>query len=129
MSEQIDKAVVNNNGQVSCNKSIVLSIISLATKEITGVASMDSRFTSKVKDKFCSNYFEGAKIKFVNKKKANIDVYINVYNNFNVAEIAYKVQENIKSSLKAMINLELGNINVHVIGVVFHNENKEEKVD
>lgn len=129
MSEQADRAMINNNGQVSCNKSIVLSIISLATKEITGVASMDTRFCSKVKDKFCTNYFEGARIKFVNKKKADIDVYINVYSNYNVAEIAYKVQENIKSSLKAMINLELGNINVHVVGVVFDNDIKEEKID
>ena len=68
MTEQIDGTIMNNNGQVSCNKSIVLSIVSLATKEITGVAGMDSRFTSKLRDKFSTNYFEGVKIKFTNIK-------------------------------------------------------------
>ncbi|MBQ8749116.1 MAG: Asp23/Gls24 family envelope stress response protein [Clostridia bacterium] len=99
------------------DKNILLSIISLATKEISGVARMDNRLRSRMKDKFCSNYFEGAKVSYNKKKKLEIDVYVVVYQNYNVAEISYKIQQNIKSSLQTMVE-DVGDVNVHVVGVV-----------
>ena len=103
------------------DKSILLSIISLATKEISGVASMDTRIISKIKDKLSSKYFEGAKISYNKKHKLVIDVYIVVYQNYNVAEIAYRVQQNIKSSLQTMVE-DFGKINVHVVGVAHEDD-------
>jgi uncharacterized alkaline shock family protein YloU len=49
----------------------------------------------------------------------NIDVYINVYFGYNVTEVAYRVQENIKNSLSGMIDIKIDKINVHVLGVEF----------
>ena len=111
-----------NDGLVYCNKNNILSIISLATKEITGVASMDNRVGSRFKDKLLSNYYDGAKIKFINENKIVVDVYINVYPNYNVPEITYKVQQNIKNSIGTMVNLCIDRINVHVVDVVFDKE-------
>ncbi len=123
MATQTDRN--SNDGLVYCNKSNILSIISLATKEITGVASMDNRFASKLKDKFSSNYYNGAKIKFVSDNKIIVDVYINVYPNYNVPEITYKIQQNIKNSIGTMVNLSIERINVHVVGVVFESEESQ----
>jgi len=103
------------------DRNILLSIISLATKEISGVASMDNRLRSRLKDKLSSNYFEGAKISYNKKKQLEIDVYVVVYQNYNVAEISYKIQQNIKNSLQSMIS-EIGKINVHVIGVAHEDD-------
>ena len=103
------------------DKNILLSIISLATKEISGVASMDNRLRSRIKDKLCSNYFEGARVTYNKKKKLQIDVYVVVYQNYNVAEISYKIQQNIKSSLETMVE-DVGNVNVHVVGVVHEDD-------
>ena len=103
------------------DKNILLSIISLATKEISGVAGMDNRLRSRIKDKLCSNYFEGAKVTYNKKKKLEIDVYVVVYQNYNVAEIAYKIQQNIKSSLETMVE-DVGAVNVHVVGVVHEDD-------
>ena len=33
-----------NKGKITCNKNILLSIINLATKEISGVASLKKKF-------------------------------------------------------------------------------------
>ncbi len=118
MTNQIEKN--SSDGVVFCNKNNILSIISLATKEITGVASMDDRFTSRIKDKLSSNYYNGAKIKFVADNKIVVDVYINVYQNYNVPEVTYKIQQNIKNSIGTMVNLSIEKINVHVVGVVFN---------
>ena len=104
------------------NKSILLSTISFATKEISGVASMDTRLRSRIKDKLSSRYFEGAKISYNKKHKLVIDVYIVVYQNYNVAEIAYRVQQNIKSSLQQSMVEDIGKINVHVVGVAHEDD-------
>ena len=86
---------------------------------------MDNRFASKLKDKFSSNYYNGAKIKFVSDNKIIVDVYINVYPNYNVPEITYKIQQNIKNSIGTMVNLSIERINVHVVGVVFESEESQ----
>ena len=118
MSSQTEKTPTD--GYVYCNKSNILSIISLATKEITGVAGMDDRIANKIKDKFMANYYNGVYIKFIKENKINVDVYIKVYPNYNVPEITYKIQQNIKNSIGTMVNYSIEKINVHVMDVVFH---------
>jgi len=125
MANQYKKWSLVKNNEIVCNKSILLSIISLATKEITGVADMDNRLYSRIKDKFCSNYFEGAKVKVLKDGKLIIDVYIKMYINYNVSEIACKVQENIRSSVNSMLGREIKSINVHVIDVILEDSIKE----
>ena len=49
----------------------------------------------------------------------NIDVYINVCFGYNVTEVAFRVQENIKNSLSGMIDIKINRINIHVLGVEF----------
>jgi uncharacterized alkaline shock family protein YloU len=120
-----NKVIIDNNGETVCNRSILLSIISLATKEISGVASMDNRLLSKVRRLFSHNYFEGVSIKYKDNSII-IDIYFNIFYNYNVSEIAYKVQENVRNEIKDMVNVKIDAINIHIVGVEF--ENKEENV-
>lgn len=105
-------------GNVTYGSNIVLSVINLATKEIAGVSSIVTKFGSFLKRWFSNNYYEGVKISY-NKDAMNIDVYINVCFGYNVTEVAYRVQENIKNSLSGMIDIKINRINVHVLGVEF----------
>lgn len=105
-------------GNVTYGSNIVLSVINLATKEIAGVSSIVTKFSSMLKRWFSNNYYEGVKVSY-NKDAMNIDVYINVCFGYNVTEIAYRVQENIKNSLSGMIDVKINRINVHVLGVEF----------
>ena len=105
-------------GNVTYGSNIVLSVINLATKEIAGVSSIVTKFSSMLKRWFSNNYYEGVKISY-NKNAMNIDVYINVYFGYNVTEVAFRVQENIKNSLSGMIDIKINRINVHVLGVEF----------
>lgn len=105
-------------GNVTYGSNIVLSVINLATKEIAGVSSIVTKFSSVLKRWFSNNYYEGVKITY-NKDAMNVDVYINVCYGYNVTEVAFRVQENIKNSLSGMIDIKINRINVHVLGVEF----------
>lgn len=109
-------------GNVTFNKNIILSVVNLAAKEISGVSSLVANFGSALKRWFgSSNYYEGVKLTN-NNGKFSVDVYINVYYGYNVSEISYRVQENIKNSLSSMIDVEIDKVNVHVLGVDFIKE-------
>lgn len=105
-------------GNVTYGSNIVLSVINLATKEIAGVSSIVTKFSSMLKRWFSNNYYEGVKVTY-NKNAMNVDVYINVCFGYNVTEVAFRVQENIKNSLSGMIDIKINCINVHVLGVEF----------
>lgn len=115
---------IQSNGKTTYNKNILLSIINLASKEVSGVASMCANFGgSWFARLFSNNYYEGVKITY-SPKGIVIDVYINVYANYAVNDVACRVQENIKSSIQTMADVETTEINVHVLGVQF-NDNKK----
>jgi len=116
----------NNNGRVSYNKNILLSIINLAAKEISGVASLCPNFGGSKLGKLINsnNYFEGVKLVY-HKDGLIVNVYINVYSNYNVADVACRVQENIKSGITSMTDIKPKEINIHVLGVEFYDNDKK----
>ena len=118
-----DKSYLNKpaKGVVTYNKDIVLSVINLAAKEIAGVSSLVANFGSVLTRWFSKNYYEGVKTSYINGNM-NVDIYMNVYYGYNVSEIAYRVQENIKNSLASMVEMKIDKINVHVLGVDFPTE-------
>lgn len=95
------------SGSVSYSKNVIVSIVSLATMEICGVACL--RGKKVVTD--------------ITGDKVAVDVYIDVKIGFSCADIAFKVQENIKRSIESMTNLKTGTINVNILGVSFDDAN------
>ena len=112
----------NDEGKVYCGKNIMLSIINLSAKEISGVASLCPDFASKFKRFFSSNYFEGVKVSYTRNRNVIIDIYLKVYIGYSVADVAYRVQENVKNGISNMISTKIDSINIHVLGVEFSRE-------
>ena len=108
---------LTNKGKVDIDRDILLSIINLATKEISGVESLTNAYLSWFKRTFTKPKSEGVNIKFDGNNVLKIDVYIRVYAGVSVPDIAFRVQENIKNSLGSMVGIKPGKINVHVYGV------------
>ena len=50
---------------------------------------------------------------------ARIDVFVNVKFGCSVKDVAFRVQENIKSSVESMTEYKVEAVNVHVVGVNF----------
>lgn len=114
----------NNKGKVSCNRDILLSIVSLATKEITGVSCLCANFGNGLKKLFSNNYTEGVKITEVGDAIC-VDIYINILFGYSVSDVAFRVQENVKNGLSAMVDIKIESINVHVLGVDFGHEGEK----
>ncbi len=105
-----------NKGKITLDRNILVSIINLAAKEINGVESVCNRHRPLIK-KLLNKYDDGVEIKFEKNGALTIDVYINIYIGFNVPDIAYRVQENIRNSLATMVALKPMKINVHIMDV------------
>ena len=50
----------------------------------------------------------------------HIDVFVNVKFGYSVKDVAFRVQENIKSSVESMTEFKVDSVNVHVVGVTFN---------
>ena len=98
-----NKFVGEQVGKVNYGIKVVKTIISLATKEISGVVDLQGKKISIEK----------------NGDILNIDVFINVLASVTCSEIAYRVQENIKNSVESMTTYKTDVINVNVLGVKF----------
>ena len=105
-----------NKGKITLDRNILVSIINLATKEINGVESVGSKHRPLYKRMF-NRCDDGVEVKFEKNGALTIDVYINIYIGFNVPDIAFRVQENIRNSLATMVALKPMKINVHIVDV------------
>ena len=104
---------------VTYKKKVIMSIVSLATQEINGIASISRNYVSVVKSMLNKNVNRGIIIEFDKNNKVNISVFVNVKFGYSVKDVAFRVQENIKSSVESMTEDKVGQINVNVVGVTF----------
>lgn len=121
MANQKQKLVDAEEGSVSYKRNVILSIVKLATQEINGIASLSSNGFSFWKKIFNKNYQHGVVIEFGEDNDVYVDVFVNVLFGYSVKDVAFRVQENIKSSIESMTDFKVAAINVHVIGVMFGN--------
>ncbi len=108
---------LTNKGKVDIDRDILLSIINLAAKEISGVEALTNNYLPWYK-RVCKPKSEGVQIKFENNNSLKVDIYMIVSNGYSVPDIAFRVQENVKNSLSSMVGLKPAKINVHVYGVI-----------
>lgn len=105
-------------GDVSYASNVVRSIVNLATQEISGIAGISSQGIKTKHKLFNKNYRKGVIIEFV-ENSVYVDVFVDVLFGYSVKDVAFRVQENVKSSIESMTDFKVEQINVHVTGVVF----------
>ena len=115
---------ISYKGKLSCDKKILLSIISLATEEINGVSALKDNFVSKVKNVFRKNKFPGIQVHFNPNGFLVVDISFTIENGFSVPDVAFRVQENVKNNIASMVDMKTAKVNVHVLGVDFIEEKK-----
>lgn len=124
MSEINKKNIQEDSKYLADEKNVLLEIVKIATKETPGVVDVYSPFKQKLGTVANSNAKNGAQISYNSKGKAIIDVYFSIYHNYNVPEVAYKVQKNIKTSLMSMMGYKIQDVNVHVVDAIINEEEK-----
>lgn len=118
MSKKIE---TDNQGNVSYKDNVVLSIVNLATQEISGIAGLCRSAVPFIKRAFNKKYHKGVIIEFI-EDSVYVDVFVKVKFGYSVRDVAFRVQENIKSSIESMTDFKAAEINIHCTAVVFTDE-------
>ena len=71
------------------------------------------------------NLAKGVKVE-VGEKEAAVDLYVIMEYGVRLPDIAIQVQENVKHAIESMTGLEVVEVNVHVQGVGFTAEGRDE---
>ena len=107
---------------------VVATIAGIAATEVDGIAGMSAGLVSGISEMLGKKTFaRGARVE-VGEKETAMDLYVVVEYGVRIPDVAQRVQENVKRAVESMTGLDVVQVNVHVQGVVFHRETKEEEV-
>ncbi len=114
---EFDNNEIVEHGSVKISNEVVATIAGLAATEIEGVAGMSGGFTGDITEMLgMKNLGKGVKVE-VGKEETAIDVFVIMKYGSMIAEVAKKVQENIKKTVETMTGLYVVEVNVHVHGI------------
>ncbi|MBQ1855034.1 MAG: Asp23/Gls24 family envelope stress response protein [Anaerovibrio sp.] len=114
-------------GSVRIGDEVVSMMAGIAALEIPGIAGMSGGIAGGIAELLGrKNLSKGVKVE-VGEKEARVDLYIIIKYGERVPDVAIAVQENVKKQIETMTGLSVIEVNVHVQGVDFgEEENKEE---
>lgn len=108
---------LNETGNVNISDEVVTIIASLAASGVSGVAGMVNSLTGGFAEFLGKkNLSKGVKVN-VTDKTAVLDLYIIVEYGVKIPDVAWEIQEKVKSEVEAMTGLEVEAVNVNVAGV------------
>ena len=114
-------------GTVKIADEVVSIIAGLAATEIEGIAGMSGGLVGGIAEMLGrKNFSKGVKVE-VGEKEAAIDHFIIVKYGVRIPDVALAAQENIKRAIENMTGLSVVEVNVHVQGVNFPED--EEKAE
>ena len=109
-------------GPIRVADEVVSIIAGLATTEVEGVAGMSGGIAGGIAEILGrKNFSKGVKVE-VGEKEAAVDLYIIVKYGIRIPEVALAAQENVKRAIETMTGLSVIEVNVHVQGVGFPEE-------
>lgn len=121
-----EKRERNELGDVRIANEVVGVVAGLAAVEVNGVAGMSGGIAGGIAELLGrKNLSKGVKVE-VGEAQAAIDLFVVVDYGVRIPDVAWQIQENVKRAIETMTGLEVVEVNVHVQGVHFH---QEEKVD
>ncbi len=110
------------NGTIRIANEVVGVIAGLAAMEVKGVYGMSGGMVDGITELLKKkNLAKGVKVE-VGEKEAAVDLYIVVEYGAKIPEVAVAVQENVKRAIESMTGLSVVEVNVHIQGVGFRQE-------
>lgn len=122
MSEKDLLSVSNskNLGKIEIAPEVIQIITGLAVAEVEGISTMRPSFTERFGKKSPS---QGVKVEIVNGGII-VDLHVVIKYGEAIPKIAREIQTNVKQTLKNMAELDVKEVNIHVVDLEM--EGKEE---
>ncbi len=122
-NEQLAETEVNG---IKIAEEVVAKIAGIAASEVKGVYGMNGGFVEGISEMLGKKSFsKGVKVQ-VGEKDATIDLFIIVEYGCRIPDIAWEIQNRVKTSVENMTGLKVLEVNIHVQGVNLPKEIKEE---
>lgn len=123
-----DRTEHNDVGLIRIADEVVGIIAGLAATEVAGVAGMSGGLVGGIAEILGKkNLAKGVKVE-VGEREAAVDLYIIVEYGVRIPDVALRVQENVKRAIEAMTGLDVVEVNIHIQGVGFSQEGREEDI-
>ncbi|MBQ9267093.1 MAG: Asp23/Gls24 family envelope stress response protein [Clostridia bacterium] len=130
-NKEVLEGQVENETEVNGIKisdDVVAIIAGMAASEVKGVSSMNGGLVGGISEVFGKkNFAKGVKVQ-VGEKEVIIDLFITVEYGCRIPDIAWEIQNKVKTAVENMTGLSVVEVNIHVQGVNMPKEVKKEKV-
>lgn len=121
-----EDTILDDYGSVKISEEVVAIIAGIAATDVPGVAGMSGGIAGGIAEILGrKNLSKGVKVE-VGEKEAAIDLYIIVDFGARIPEVAWDIQEKVKTAVQSMTGLNVVEVNIHVQGVNFEKETKKE---
>ena len=122
---QLEESTENEGIQIS--NDVIAVISGVAVSEVQGVSSMAGGFAGGISEVLSGkkNLAKGIKVD-KDENKVKIDVNIIVEYGTRIPDVAFEIQNRVKTSVENMTGLKVEEVNVHVQGVNTNMVNKED---
>ncbi|PMD73430.1 Asp23/Gls24 family envelope stress response protein [Companilactobacillus nuruki] len=120
ISLQQDSGKINGNVEIS--HQVIEILLGIATNQVEGVYEMRGTISSRIDSLFGRiNHGKGVDVLFdADKVSANVYVYLEY--GVSIPKVSLEIQKSAIEQLKFMTDLNLSEINVHVVGLIAKKE-------
>lgn len=115
-------------GEIKISADVITVIAHTVASEVDGVASMNAKIADNISSVLGrKSPTKGVKVEIDDKKDVTIDFYIVIDYGARIPDVAWKIQERVKSSVESMTGMNVASINIHVEGVSFEKSKEDQK--
>jgi len=127
--ENVENNVENSNG-IQIASDVIAVVAGVAVSEVEGVYSMAGGFAGGITEvlKGKKNLAKGIKVE-TEENKAKIDVNIIVEYGARIPDVAFEIQNRVKTAVENMTGLTVEEVNVHVQGVNTEKVSEEPEIE
>lgn len=125
--EENKEKVYEEPGTVKISEDVVAIIAGIATSEIAGVYSMSGTIAGGIVELLGGkkNATKGIRVE-LDDNDVSVDIHITVIYGFKIPDVAWEIQEKVKSRIEEITGLNVIKVNVHVDGVNMEKPKKDD---
>lgn len=129
-NEEIEQEEITETEGIQISNDVIAVIAGVAVSEVQGVSSMAGGFAGGITEVLSGkkNLAKGIKVE-KEENSVKIDVNIVVEYGSRIPDVAFEIQNRVKTAVENMTGLKVEEVNVHVQGVNTSTINKEEAVE
>jgi uncharacterized alkaline shock family protein YloU len=101
-------------GIIKIHKNVISSIASIAAMQVEGVNSLSEEPANALLSLLRKRFSPVIKVEINKNEEVSLEIPLVVKYDFNIPDVADKVQESIRHSLEKMTNLSIKEININV---------------